>query len=328
MAKRLAALKHWLETEVGFSEYSIEPASGDASFRRYFRVYHDQQVWIVMDAPPRQEDCHRFVGLARMLDKAGIHVPQVIRMDLDQGFLLLSDLGTRLYLNELNENTVERLYGDALGTLIILQTNRLDDFPVPDYDRALLERELELFPHWYLKQKRGIRLSESENKLWRQSVSLLVESALEQPRVWVHRDYHSRNLLLTQQQNPGVLDFQDAVIGPVTYDLVSLVRDCYIKWPEDQVEQWALGYHDLALQSGVLRNRDEEQFLRWMDWQGLQRHFKAIGIFARLYLRDGKEDYLKDVPRTLSYIFQITRKYRELTVLNDWLSDLGLEQNT
>jgi aminoglycoside/choline kinase family phosphotransferase len=277
---------------------------------------------IVMDAPPENEDCRPFVDIARALFDVGLHVPQIIEEDLDQGFLLLDDLGDRLYLNELNEDTVERLYGDAIGALLTMQACDPSQHELPPYDEALLMQEMELFREWFLQRHLGLSLDDEANGMLGRVFKGLTDNALQQPRVCVHRDYHSRNLMVTDQHNPGILDFQDAVIGPVTYDLVSLLRDCYIAWPREQVEDWALGFHELAMQSGILNrelHEDEVQFLRWFDLMGVQRHLKAIGIFARLNHRDGKPGYLEDIPRTLTYVVEVSGRYDELNALHDYI---------
>ncbi len=315
MPQRLEQLKHWLEDELAFSEYTIVPASSDASFRRYFRVVHNGENFIVMDAPPEREDSRPFMQVSKALFEVGLHVPEVIDNDLQQGFLLLSDLGSELYLDALNESSVERLYGDALGALATLQTCPADD--LPPYDRSLLMGEMELFREWLVGRHLGMTLDASQNRMLDAVFALLADNALEQPQVFVHRDYHSRNLMVTARNNPGILDFQDAVRGPVTYDLVSLLRDCYIQWPPARVQDWALGYQELALQSGILRGEqdDPQQFLRWFDLMGVQRHLKAAGIFARLNHRDGKPGYLADIPRTLGYITALADRYPDIAGL-------------
>jgi N-acetylmuramate 1-kinase len=274
-----------------------------------------------MDAPPDREDSRRFAAIAGALHGLGLNVPEVLEADFEQGFLLLTDLGARTYLAALEERTVDRLYGDALGALVVLQAcgPTLDQGLLPAYDRALLLREVELFRHWFLEKYLGLGLDDARQRMLDRTFEWLAKKALEQPQVSVHRDFHSRNLMLTAANNPGILDFQDAVIGPMTYDLVSLLRDCYIGWPRDRVLDWAKAYHELALQSGILREEDEQQFLRWFDWTGVQRHLKATGIFSRLLLRDGKPDYLQDIPRTLGYVVEVSAHYPELGDLRDLL---------
>jgi aminoglycoside/choline kinase family phosphotransferase len=237
-------------------------------------------------------------------------VPQILQQDLRQGFLLLSDLGSQPYLDALNAQSVERLYGDALGALAVMQACVSAD-ELPPYNETLLRREMALFPDWFLTTHLGLELSESEQQLLADAFGLLADNAQAQPQVFVHRDYHSRNLMVCDH-NPGILDFQDAVHGPVTYDLVSLLRDCYIAWPREQVEEWVQGYHDIALDHGIIRSPMSEQFLRWFDLMGVQRHLKAIGIFARLNHRDGKPGYLNDIPRTLGYVEEVSGRYPAL----------------
>lgn len=320
MGQRLEQLNHWLSMELGLPQYSIAPASSDASFRRYFRVQFGGESRIVMDAPPEKEDSHPFVAIARQLRSIGLNVPEILAEDFEQGFLLLSDLGSRQYLDELNEQSVERLYGDAMGALATLQARGPQADRLPPYDRALLLREMELFREWLLDRHLGLTLGESEQKLLDETFSLLADSALAQPAVSVHRDYHSRNLMVSEH-NPGILDFQDAVYGPVTYDLVSLLRDCYIAWPRERVEGWVLAYHDIALDNGILHERQQGRFLHWFDLMGVQRHLKASGIFARLNHRDGKPGYLKDIPRTLDYVVEVSSRYPQLVPFLHLLED-------
>ena len=328
MDNRLAALKDWIGRVLRVSVYDIRPASADASFRRYFRVRAGGATYIAMDAPPEQEDMRPYVRIARRLHELGLNVPRILEQDLERGFLLISDLGERLYLAQLNADTVERLYGDALGALVVLQAGAFsrrapDETPLlPDYDAALLTRELELFREWYLGRHLGRALGARQHDVLDRSFEFLTRAALAQPRVWVHRDYHSRNLMVTDVNNPGILDFQDAVVGPVTYDLVSLLRDCYIAWPRARVEDWAKGYHELARQSGIPVGDDDALFLRWFDLMGVQRHLKASGIFARLNYRDGKPGYLPDIPRTLGYVLEVGARYPELEELHALLLEL------
>lgn len=313
---RQTQLQNWLATLFGSRVADLRPASSDASFRRYFRFNVDSDTYVVMDAPPDKEDTTSFLRVARRFYDIGLNVPRIIETDTGNGFLVLSDLGTEDYLSKLNSETVERLYGDALGALVVLQAATLTepDF-LPDYSEALLRQEMELFREWYLGKHLSISLSESQHAVLDNIFSVLVRSAREQPQVWVHRDYHSRNLMMTSKNNPGILDFQDAVLGPVTYDLVSLLRDCYIRWPREQVQEWVMGYHRLSQHPGIPVCDDEQQFLGWFDRMGVQRHLKACGIFARLCHRDGKAGYLDDIPRTLGYIMRVCRDTSELLPL-------------
>ncbi|RUQ33218.1 MAG: aminoglycoside phosphotransferase [Candidatus Competibacteraceae bacterium] len=304
----------------------MAPASSDASFRRYFRVWYDDQTRIVMDAPPDKEDCRPFVAIAQALRGLGLNAPTVLDGDFDQGLLLLTDLGSRQYLAELNDHSVPGLYGDALEALARLQTSGDPDSALlPAYDAALLHREMDLFRDWFLGRLLALELSAAEQHTLDQTFAALSANALEQPQVWVHRDYHSRNLMVTDPDNPGVLDFQDAVVGAVTYDLVSLLRDCYIAWPRPQVETWALDHRARLRALGMIGLDDADQFLRWFDLMGVQRHLKAVGIFARLNLRDGKPGYLGDIPRTLGYVLAVAERYPELAGLRDLLRTRELD---
>jgi len=293
VSQRLHQITRWLRADLGLPAFELVPASSDASFRRYFRISFDDASRIVMDAPPEHEDVRPFAAVARALHEVGVNVPQVLAEAPEAGLLLLSDLGSTSYLDALNEESVERLYGDALGSLAVMQVCA-PTRGLPPYDRELLNRELALFTDWYLARHLELTLSAAEEAMLARVFELLVESALEQPQVFVHRDYHSRNLMVASH-NPGILDFQDAVAGPITYDLVSLLRDAYIEWPRARVDDWVMGYHDLALDSGLLRDRMEGQFMRWFDLMGAQRFFKVAGIFARLSHRDGKDGYLADI---------------------------------
>ena len=274
-----------------------------------------------MDAPPEHENSDKFIKIANMMAGFGLNVPVIKAQDLDQGFLLITDLGNRVYLSELNDSTVESLYGDALSSLKVLQSQGIE-FELPQYDHALLMREMEIFREWYLGKHIEFNLDDKLNSEIDQCFEFLAQSALEQPQVIVHRDYHSRNLLITDEHNPGILDFQDAVIGPVTYDLVSLLRDCYIEWPAAKVAEWVKAYHASCLQSGILKDVNADMFKRWFDLMGIQRHLKASGIFARLNYRDGKPGYLNDIPRTLNYVKQASQSYPELTTINSLLDTI------
>ena len=322
MPQRIDALESWLAEVLGHPDIRLTTASADASFRRYFRVHAGGQTWIAMDAPPDREDCGQFIKVARLLFSMGLNVPEILQEERQAGFLLLSDLGERLYLDVLEEGTVERLYGDAMAALAVIQACGPCNGQIPEYDRRLLMDEMGLFRDWLLGRHLGIKPDRQTAAMLEGTFERLADNALEQPRVFVHRDYHSRNLMVTGANNPGILDFQDAVTGPVTYDLVSLLRDCYIEWPRARIEDWVLGYHELALESGILRSEqeDESRFLRWFDLMGVQRHLKASGIFARLNHRDGKPGYLKDIPRTLGYILDVAERYPELAELRELVS--------
>jgi len=311
---RLQQLTDWLSTQPDLTGFSLQKASDDASFRRYFRISVNGKSFIAMDAPPQKENSHTFVDVAQRLTSVGIHAPDILQQELSQGFLLLSDMGQQQYLEVLNDKTVDRLYADALGALATMQAcTPVQGLPL--YDQKMLLAEMHLLPDWLLNKHLQITLSENEQKALAETFAYLTENALQQPQVFVHRDFHSRNLMLNARHNPGVLDFQDAVAGPVTYDLVSLLKDCYIDWPLQQVEDWAMGYFELAVQSGIVREQHEADFLQWFHLMGVQRHLKAAGIFARLNYRDGKAGYLKDIPRTLAYIPPLAEKYPQLEFL-------------
>ncbi|MHB1586121.1 MAG: aminoglycoside phosphotransferase family protein [Acidiferrobacteraceae bacterium] len=317
MDARYGDLTAWIGSTLGSID-EIQPASSDASFRRYFRVTTSDRSLIVMDAPPDREPVAAYVRIARRLAEIGLNVPEILAGDEDRGFLLLTDLGDLPYLQCLASGTssggdVERLYGDALAALITLQAGGLTDPGfLPPYDSDLLRREMELFPQWYLTKHLGRAPDAGERRLLDQAFEALLSSALEQPKVWVHRDYHSRNLMRTARNNPGILDFQDAVLGPITYDLVSLLKDAYIAWPRHQVNEWVAGFCQLEIDSGLVERRCEDRFQRWFDLMGVQRHLKVAGIFARLNYRDGKSWYLSDIPRVLGYVQEVLPLYPEL----------------
>ena len=310
LTERHDRLTRWVGGVLGTEAFTLEPASSDASFRRYWRVRHAGGTLVVMDAPPGLEDCSRYVDLARRLRAIGLHTPEIRAEEPAEGFLALSDLGDRVYLRELNAENADRLYGDALGSLATIQARGPTE-GVPRYDDPFLRRELDIFRAWLLGAHLGVELTAGEQSDWERVCDVLVANALEQPQVCVHRDYHSRNLMVTSP-NPGILDFQDAVVGPVTYDLVSLLRDCYIAWEPERVTDWALGYLQRAVRSGILPEVEPGRFLRWFDLMGVQRHLKACGIFARLNHRDHKPGYLADIPRTLGYVREVSARYAEL----------------
>lgn len=331
---RTALLHDWIGKVVGsqFPGHAlrVEPASADASFRRYFRLtLPDRTTRIVMDAPPDKEDCRPFLHVGDLFRAAGTHVPTIFAQDLAQGFLLLSDLGSKTYLHALTDHTAApRLYRDANRALVAIQ---LASRPgcLPDYDRQRLDRELALFPDWYLNRHLGIALDERQNAALRAVFDLLLANNLGQPRVYVHRDYHSRNLMVVDEgeemgfpDNPGILDFQDAVSGPLTYDLVSLYRDAYIDWPEEQELDYVIRYWEAARQAGLPVSDDFHAFYRDYEWMGAQRQLKVLGIFARLCHRDGKSGYLADMPRVLGYLRRTCQRYGELRPLARLLDTL------
>ena len=316
---RLDLIRQWLETDCELRDFEIEAASADASFRRYFRVrlnHVQPQSYIVMDAPPNKEDCAPFINIAHLLEEAGVHAPHIYQYDATQGFMLLSDLGSRAYLDQLSTHTVDTLYGDAITAIINMQQISAE---LPLYNENLLRTELSLFNDWYLARHLQIELTPPQQRVLNNTITLLVDNALQQPQGFAHRDYHSRNLMLTDENNPGVIDFQDAVIGAVSYDLVSLIKDCYIAWPRHKQLQWIKQY---LAQSRL--QIEAEVFIKQMDLMGLQRHIKVCGIFARLNYRDGKPAYLADIPRTLAYVFDVCYRYKELNEFAELLNTLGI----
>jgi aminoglycoside/choline kinase family phosphotransferase len=319
---RLAQLTRWVFDDLGFAGGRVAPASADASFRRYFRVTRGEESYIVMDAPPDKEDLAPFSSVARLLLRMGVNAPVILATDSKRGFLLLSDLGVRQYLDELAVETVDRLYADALGALSTMQTaDGALTRELPRYSHALLMREMDLMPEWFLGSHLGLQVSAAERGMLAGQFEFLAQSALAQPAAFVHRDYHSRNLLVTETDNPGILDFQDAVWGPVTYDLASLLKDCYIAWPAPRVRDWALQYRERLLTRGFpFLGATESEFIRWFDLVGLQRHIKVLGIFARLFYRDGKQQYLRDLPRVLRYTREAAGAYAETAQLAEFIA--------
>jgi aminoglycoside/choline kinase family phosphotransferase len=327
---RLQSLQVWLAEQLpalfaarnwgAVPPATLTAASSDASFRRYFRWEGGGRTFIVMDAPPPQENCKPFVDIAYLLSKSGANVPVVYAQDLDQGFLLLNDLGRQTYLDVIDADNADRLFADAIDTLLSFQ-QLPTDAPLPGYDVALLRRELELFPEWYVKRHLQIELDAEQLAAWQRVSALLIESALAQPQVLVHRDYMPRNLMISEP-NPGVLDFQDAVYGPVTYDITCLFKDAFLSWPQERVAGWLKLYWEKARALGITVQEDFASFERASDLMGVQRHLKVIGIFARICYRDGKPRYLGDVPRFFSYIEAVLSRRPELAELGQLLTSL------
>ncbi|TFW01818.1 aminoglycoside phosphotransferase [Oxalobacteraceae bacterium OM1] len=321
---RLTQLKEWLPATgaVQLLPDTIRPASSDASFRRYFRVDGtDGNTYIAMDAPPPQEDVRPFIHVAEVFGATGVSVPKILAQDVERGFLLLSDLGNTTYLHELSPDTAHKLYLDAIDALVLFQAQSKPGV-FPEYDRALLHRELMLFPDWYVGKHLGATLTEKQTGLMNKVFEVLLANNLAQPQVYVHRDYHSRNLMVLGQGNPGILDFQDAVYGPITYDLVSLLRDAYIQWDEEMVLDWTIRYWERARRAGLPVNPDVDKFYQDFEFMGLQRHLKVLGIFARLYHRDGKDGYLKDLPLVMEYTRKAAGRYTALAPLIVLLDEL------
>ena len=318
---RLALIHDWLSRELRLGVLRIEPASSDASFRRYFRAFTDPATYIVMDAPPDKEDVRPYLKVSALLEGLGAHVPHVHHADVTRGLLLLEDLGTTLYLERLAAGgDSERLYGDALDALAVIQLRGRDAAAqLAPYGRSELARELALMPAWFLGRHLALELSAAETQLLAAAFEFLISEALGQPAVFVHRDYHARNLLVVGTRNPGIIDFQDALCGPVGYDLVSLLKDCYIAWPRERVVGWVRAYRERLLAQGGPAGDSEGQFLRWFDLIGVQRHIKVLGIFCRLWYRDGKPGYLADLPRTLDYVRAVCAQHAPLAELSAFL---------
>lgn len=303
---------------------AIEVASADASFRRYFRVAYQDGTLIVMDAPPEKEDVGPFIDIAQRLSAAGLHVPTIVARDVAQGFLLLSDLGSRTMLPELTKDSVDHYYRGAIEAVVAMQQHTACD-ALPLYDANLLRQEMQLMPTWFLSTHLSHQPTEDEQAMLDDVFTLLVDNAEQQSQRFVHRDYHSRNLMLIDQPQPAIIDFQDAVLGPITYDVVSLLKDCYVQWPREQVLAWLNHYWQVSEQAG-LHQASFAQFTRWFDLMGLQRHIKVLGIFARLYHRDGKDGYLNDLPLTWQYVVETAALYPELTAFNEWLTTVVAEK--
>lgn len=317
---RALAARDWALHCLNLADAEFGAASADASFRRYFRlVSADGASWVLMDAPPERENCEPFIRIAALLHQAGLNVPQVLHQDLQRGFLLLSDLGRQTYLHVIDAANADALFIDAIDALIRMQLASTPGV-LPEYDAALLARELALFPDWFVAKHLQRTFTAAQAQAWERTCELLIDSAQTQPKVYVHRDYMPRNLMRSVP-NPGVLDFQDAVYGPITYDLVCLFKDAFISWPAASVDQWVARYRAQAADAGL---REPQDFQRAFDWMGLQRHLKVLGIFARIRYRDGKPQYLEDVPRFVRYVREVTQRYPELQPLQSLFDELGL----
>jgi N-acetylmuramate 1-kinase len=316
---RLQALQNWLAQDLALKPERVEPASADASFRRYFRAWSAAgPSLIVMDAPPDKEDLGAYLKVSKLLEQCGMHVPHIHAASIEQGFALLEDLGATHMLTALDSGAdPSKLYEQALDALANLQLRgEAASHQLPDYDEPVLQREMQLMPEWFCARHLGMELTADESRLLQDAFAFLVSEALSQPRVFVHRDYHSRNLMVVDNLSPGVIDFQDALRGPVGYDLASILKDCYVDWPRERIESWVAGYREQLLREGqrgrMLAGESQAQMLRWFDAIGLQRHIKVLGIFARLFWRDGKPGYLNDLPRTLEYVRDTAARYPEL----------------
>ena len=318
MDTRQYALSDWLTTQLGYQLISLEPASADASFRRYFRAQTTQGTFVAMDAPPNKEPLTPFINAANAIAGQQVHTPKIHHCNLEEGFLLLEDLGNRTYLDELSSNA-EPLYQAAIAALIQLQQGYTQQplVPCPAYDAQMLETEMDLFDQWYLQRHKQFSMHETQIVVWQALKKHLIEVCTSQPQTWVHRDYHSRNLMITEHNSPGVIDFQDMVIGPIAYDLASLFKDCYIRWPRAQQLHWLQDYHHAVQADFSFAN-----LVRWYDFTGLQRHLKVLGIFCRLHYRDGKDQYLNDLPLVREYLVEVLSLYDELQDFRDAFSTL------
>lgn len=318
---RLVRLQQWVAEVLPAPLRVFETASADASFRRYFRAGTAEASYIVMDAPPEHEDCRPYIHVAQLFRAAGANTPEILAENLAEGFLLLTDFGNTTYLSALNEQTADGLYRDANASLIRIQAaSRAGE--LPDYDEALLRRELMLFPDWYLARHLEVELSDAQRQVMESAFAAILANNLAQPQVYVHRDWHSRNLMVTDESNPGVLDFQDAVYGPITYDLASIYKDAYIAWDEERVLDWTVRYWEAARKAGLPVRDDFADFYLDFEWMGVQRHIKVLGIFARLYHRDGKAGYLKDMPLVMNYLRRACERYGQLHPFLNLLDEL------
>jgi len=322
--QRQKQLSDWLSSLYPDQTFTLAPASADASFRRYFRAtFADGSTKVVMDAPPQHEDCKPFLHIGKLFEEAGAHVPHVYAQDLAQGFLLLSDLGNTTYLQALDAGSARGLYDHAIDALIKIQLASKPN-ELPPYDEALLRRELDLFPEWYIAKHLGVTLTAKQQAKLEEVFARIIKNNLSQPCVYVHRDFHSRNLMVSEP-NPGVLDFQDAVYGPITYDLASLFKDAYIRWEEAEIIDWLIRYWEKARKAGLPVREDFADFYWDYEMMGAQRHIKVLGIFARLYHRDGKDGYLKDMPLVMEYLHKACERYIDLKPLLNILLELNMQ---
>ncbi|HVY53973.1 MAG TPA: phosphotransferase [Gammaproteobacteria bacterium] len=320
----VSALKTWLQQVCTFSIDSLEEIPGDASFRRYFRLKSDQQTFIVMDAS-QQRDCFEpFAAITKALLGLGVTTPKVLALDEEKAYMLISDFGSRICLNELNSSNADLLYKNALDVLAVMQAcQEISDWHIPRFDQGFMQRELDEFKLWFLERYLQRTLSYEEQQMLAETCHLLTSAAASQPQVFIHRDYHSANLMVLDDSQIGVLDFQDACFGPVTYDLVSLLRDCYIDWPDEKVKQWVFYYYEKLQEQRQLGNTTFTEFMKWFDWMGMQRHMKALFIFVRKYLRDNTDRYLKHLPRTFNYLKNQSSRYPEFQAFYCFLESLG-----
>lgn len=318
MDTRQQQLQTWLQHQANLLHFQMEPIPSDASFRRYFRIKTAETTFVAMDAPPTRENCKPYVLIAKALREIGLKTPEILEGDLEQGFLLVTDFGQALMLNELGPANADQLYNEALNSLAVLQgCQKVEGWPVPLFTADFMRNELELFKEWFLQKHLNLQLTQEVNNKLSTCFDFLAAAAAQQTQVFMHRDYHSANLMVLPSQQIGILDFQDAFVGPITYDLVSLLRDCYIDWPDEQVTQWVLNYKNKI----TIKNVSADEFLRWFDLMGIQRHMKALLTFSRKFHRDNNPSYLKHIPRTLNYIKRISARYPECLFLHDFISE-------
>ena len=323
MDTRLEDLSKWIREVFAETKFHLMPLSGDASFRQYWRLYVGERTYVVMDAPPEKENCLPFLLIGNKIKAVGLSTPEVYHVNLNDGFLVLEDLGDQLYIDSLNEITARQLYHDAINALIKMQ-REIDASSLPKYDHSLLRQELDLFPQWFLQTHLKHSLARAEETMINNAFSWIIEEVVHQPRVFVHRDYHSRNLMIVNGNNPGIIDYQDAVLGPITYDLVSLLRDVYIAWPSSEIDNWRELYCAMSVESQLLTRAEMEDFPYWFDVMGIQRHLKIAGIFARLYHRDMKPRYLEDLPLTFDYLLSTVKQFPALREFHDLLISINL----
>lgn len=321
-------LKHWVDETLGTQQYQISALQGDASFRCYYRAHLADKTYIVMLAPPDKEKTDAFVAIAKSWQTHGLSVPTVLAWQQQAGFALLSDFGDTLLLDVLNEQTADSYYAMAMQSLLPLQVANSLEYPLQPFDAAYMRQELSLFNEWFLKKLLKISLSEQEETLLQEVCNHLIVVGQSQPQTVIHRDYHSRNLMVLPDSRLGIIDFQDAMIGPITYDLVSLLKDCYIAWPLEKVQDWARRFYQALQEQGRLKNSSFAEFIEWFDYVGLQRHLKVLGIFSRLKLRDNKAQYLNDIPRIIDYVLAVTQRYPFLAEFDVWFRQCVLPMLT
>jgi len=325
MDPRQIQLQKWLSTVLDTPSLALTPITGDASFRRYFRLQHQNMDYIAMDSPPEKEPCQPFVNIAKKFLALNLRVPQIFAEDIQHGFLLISDLGDQLYIDALNNHNADQLYRHAIDQLITIQScQNIPNHTLESFMTTELQQELAYFTKWFLEAYLALSLTQTQNQILEKTYATLLKNALEQPQYCIHRDYHSRNLMVLPNNEVGILDFQDAMIGPITYDLVSLIRDCYVDWPQTQIIKWMNYYREKALSHALLSTTDAGLFTRWFDLTGIQRHLKATFIFARKSLRDQNDSYLQYIPRTLNYVKQIAQNYCDLSEFHDLLNQIIL----